>query len=397
MPVIASPSQIDQWYALPFETRDSTTLDNWLGNTSDAAAPAPAPSAPAPTAPFPQDWNVGPIDQPGRTKVQKDAGQVFNTPGWTPPPPGPNASAPRPSVNPGVVYTDAQGNGYDVPALAAAWGNPSFKNDPINARVGDILSQYGYGGGSATVAAKAGTSSGSAPADTTTPYKNSSQDLLLNAVLQRLQQLQTPADTSMSDLFAKYGLAQVDKLNQPPFTDTQNAALLTQHMEPLTQARDTTKQQAAENLARRNIGPSSGVFVDTMNKIDTAYQRGVAGVTNTLNIQGIDQVTKNNQLQLTILSSLADMSRVNQQIADQRSQEAVTTAAIPFNTDLQTLSALSSASGGDNASSLISSLMSLGQLNLNGSTIANQQGSADANAIGSVVGYIMAHHAEFGF
>lgn len=367
-------------------------------------------SAPAVTTPGGAGSEATPyaLDQSGRQKVQKTdiqgadggdgggGGDVFS--GGLPNVPAPGNDANQVAgwyssflgraPEAGIVDTWLK-SGLSLGQIQNAIANSSeamtYAKSKGFGQPNPVPAQTGNGGG------------GAAPVNTTTPYKNSSQDLLLNAVLQRLKQLQTPVDTSMSDLFAKMGLAQVDKLNGPPFTDTQNAALLTQHMEPLTQARDTTKQQAAESLSRRGIGPSSGVFVDTMNKIDQAYQRGVAGVTNTLNIQGIDQQTKNNQLQLTILSSLADMSRVNQQIADQRSQELVTTAAIPFNTDLQTLSALSSAGGGDNASSLISSLLGLGGLNLKGNAIAADQSGQDAQAIGSVIGYIMSHHAEFGF
>ena len=233
---------------------------------------------------------------------------------------------------------------------------------------------------------------------TQTPYNNSSQSLLLNAVMQRMNMLQQPADTSMSDLFAKMGLAQVDKLSGAPFTDTQNAALLTQHMQPLTQARDATKQQAAEQLSRRGIGPTSGVFIDTMNKIDQSYQQGVAGVTNTLNQQGIDQTTKNQQMQMQILSSLSNMQNANNQTADQRSMELMQAAGMPFNTDLQTLQALTNAGGsGGDASSLISSLLGIGNLNQSGTSYANQQNGANSQAIGSVIGYILNNHSMFGF
>ena len=80
-------------------------------------------------------------------------------PGQTPPPAGagsptlpasfggptPAGQTPPPSVNPQIVYTDLSGKGYDPAALAAAWGNGStaFAQDPANARVRDILPQYG--------------------------------------------------------------------------------------------------------------------------------------------------------------------------------------------------------------------------------------------------------------
>ncbi len=238
---------------------------------------------------------------------------------------------------------------------------------------------------------------GGAAVSTRTPYDSSSQSLLLNAALQRLAQLQQPIDRTNEDLYTKYALARVSKLGGAPFSDQESAAMLAKHMEPLTQARDSAKKQAAEDLARRGITPSSGLFQDRMKAIDQAYERGVAGVTNTLNMAGIDQAQKNAAMQLQILDSLVNMGRMSRQEADQRSLEIVQTAGIPFDTDLRTLSALSAAGGGDNASSLISSLMSLGGLNLRGNELASAQHGQDAQALGSVIGYILSHHSDFGF
>lgn len=57
-------------------------------------------------------------------------------------------AAPPPGVNPQVVYTDPQsGKGYNPSELNDLWNQGgAFRNDPTNARVGDLLTQYGYGG-----------------------------------------------------------------------------------------------------------------------------------------------------------------------------------------------------------------------------------------------------------
>lgn len=59
--------------------------------------------------------------------------------------PVPAGQTPPPSVNPQVVYTDPSGKGYNPNELQTAWGNGStaFAQDPANARVRDILPQYG--------------------------------------------------------------------------------------------------------------------------------------------------------------------------------------------------------------------------------------------------------------
>lgn len=346
--------------------------------------------APVPVYTPPPSGAFGGLTPTG--KASDSGGNLYTTPGYVAPPPSSNANmgipnVPRPSVDASVVYTDPSGNAYDPGALAKAWSDPAFRNDPLNARVGDILQQH-----STSAAPPA-----PPPTSTKTPY-DGSQSLLLNAALQRLSQLQQPIDRTAEDAYTKMALDRVAKLGGAPFTDTQNAALLTQHMEPLTQARDQAKRQAAEDLSRRGFTPTSGVFQDRMKAIDTAYERGVAGVTNSLNIQGIDATQKNAALQLQILDSLVSMGRVSRQEADQRSAEILQTAGVPFETDLKTLNSLTTASNsGPSADSIINSLMQLGGLNQRGNVIQTQQNAQDAAAMGQVVGYILSHHADFGF
>ncbi len=120
----------------------------WEDDGTEASPiPAPAPTPPAPISlPPTRPDNVSIQDLPSGTPRSDSGGTLNTSPFYTPPPPGPDASAPRPSVDASVVYTDQQGNAYDPPSLVAAWNNPAFRNDPLNARVGDILQQYGYGG-----------------------------------------------------------------------------------------------------------------------------------------------------------------------------------------------------------------------------------------------------------
>lgn len=135
-----------------------------------------APATPTNAVPGGEQTPITPVTPPPPpppppAPVDTSSAVVNTTPGWVAPPPGPNASAPRPSVNPTVVYTDTSGNGYDPPALAAAWAsNPAFRNDPINARVPDILAAYGFGSGSTAAAAPAAPAGGSsAPGGTFSP------------------------------------------------------------------------------------------------------------------------------------------------------------------------------------------------------------------------------------
>lgn len=239
---------------------------------------------------------------------------------------------------------------------------------------------------------------GSAGAPASRGGGDSSQALLINAALQRLSQLQQPIDHTNEDLYTKYALDRVGTLGGAPFSDSQSAALLTKNLEPLTQARDQAKQQAAQDLSRRGFTPQSGVFQQRMSQIDQAYERGVAGVTNTLNVQGIDQAQKNAQQQLQILDSLVTMGKMSRQEADQRSQEIVQTAGIPLSSDQSVLQSLNQSAGnGNDASSIIQSLLSLGQSNQRGTIIQNQNDQQNAAAMGQVIGYILNNHSAFGF
>lgn len=401
MPVIPTTQQTDAWYALPFEERNRQTFDQFIGNTGQAESQPSADPTPAqPNNPgIHNDWpglDLPNITTPGGTGSE-----------WTPTAPAVDPSQYRlmgaAPIDLNTIlgfYQQYLGRTPGVDEVYFASGHPGGA-----AALEDFIKNSAEAQGRAAkkvqpvpTVTPAPATRGPAPAvNTTTPYRNSSQDLLLNAALQRLSQLQMPIDHSNEDLYAKFALDRVSQLSGAPFSDKESAALLTKNMAPLTQARDTAKQQATEDLARRGIGPSSGVFQDRMKAIDQAYERGVAGVTNTLNVQGIDQVQKNAAMQLQILDSLVSMGRMSRQEAEQRSLAIVQTAGIPFDTDLRTLSALSGAAGGDNSSSLISSLLNIGGLNLKGAQIDAEQSGQDANAIGSVVGYIMAHHADFGF
>lgn len=401
MPVIPTSQQTDAWYALPFDERNKQTFDQWLGNTS----PAPAQdTARLPPSDFPGAANMK-IDTPGGTGSEATTYQA--TPS--------SASDPQSAHDAAIANAFQQylGRAASASDLATFRSNPygNYATVPgwTQMRVQEIAQSpeaQAYAAGRKKVmpvptVTPATGGVGPAPTatsgNTATPYSNSSQSLLLNAALQRLSQLEQPIDHTAEDAYTKMALDRVNQLSGAPFTDRENAALLTQHMAPLTQARDTAKQQAAEEMSRRGIIPSSGVFQDRMKAIDTAYERGVAGVTNTLNIQGIDATQKNAALQLQILDSLVSMGRMSRQEAEQRSLAIVQTAGIPFDTDLRTLGALTSASGGNDGGSAMSALLSLGGLNLRGSQIATDQNGQDAQAIGSVVGYILSHHQDFGF
>lgn len=237
-----------------------------------------------------------------------------------------------------------------------------------------------------------GPGTGTGANDPSTLYGNDpNASLLINTILSRLKQLQQPVDTTAQDAYAKQALDRVQQLSAPPYTDAQSQALITQMRDPLTQARDQAKQQAAEQLSRRGITPTSGVFVDTMNKIDQAYQRGIASGTNSLAVKGIDQQQTNAMQQLQLLNSIVEMNKATHATQEGQSSQLIPTAANLTNFDSSRLNTLLNASstGGGDPTSLIAALNNLGQLGIQQQGVTNSANSANAYALAQMVYALM--------
>ncbi len=341
--------------------RNPNDQSQWIDDISGAIQPAGDPfnlSAGAPTSSPPggPDRSLAPLGDNGPS-----AYDIAHTPN------GPGAPPPNPALGAGTVVPN--------------WNDPS---QLINNITGQVM------GANPNFRASGGGSGGSGGPGANNTYGNDpNATLLMNTILQRLQQLQKPVDTTAQDAYAKMALDRVTQLGGAPFSDQQTSAMLTQNMGPLTQTRDTLKQQKAEELSRRGIGPTSGVFIDAMNKIDQAYQRGVAGVTNTLNIQGIDQATKNQQMQLSLLSSIVDMNRATAAQQEGLSSQLVPTAATGTNFDNTRLATLTNAGNSSDPTQLISSLVGLGNLGLNNQSATNTASAQSAYAMAQMIYALM--------
>jgi hypothetical protein len=117
---------------------------------------------------------------------------------------GPATSAdqvPVPGVNPGVVYTDQSGRGYTPDQLYA--NRNTLLADPANARIRDILQQYGYGGPTATSAAAAAPSgAGSPAAGAAVAPTNPFQDQVRAILMQQLAEAGQPVDPNSPEIAA---------------------------------------------------------------------------------------------------------------------------------------------------------------------------------------------------
>ena len=117
-------------------------VDDGFLSTDPAAPNAPtlAPATPSPDfAPKTADPSLL-----GPNYGAKPAPASFGGPATSP------DQVPVPGVNPQVVYTDETGQGYD-PAQLYASRNTLLQN-PLHARIRDILQQYGYGSPAAAAA-----------------------------------------------------------------------------------------------------------------------------------------------------------------------------------------------------------------------------------------------------
>lgn len=115
---------------------------------------------------------------------------------------------PVPSVNPGVVYTDASGRGYTPDQLYA--NRNTLLQDPSNARIRDILPQYGYGAAAPAPAAggvaSGGTGATTAPGAAVLPA-NPFNDQVRQILMERLNAAGQPVDPNSPEIAATMSAA----------------------------------------------------------------------------------------------------------------------------------------------------------------------------------------------
>jgi hypothetical protein len=297
---------------------------------------------------------------PGQTAsgTSDSGGNLYTTPGYTPPPApaiGANGSVsvPRPSVDPSVVYTDTQGNGYDPGALAKAWQDPTFRNNPINARVSDLLTQYGYGSPAPAQAppsppapAYGGTSVFNDPA--TTQFES-----LLNRMVNQFATPKTPPDQQQAvDQLNKY-LAQ---LNGPTYTPEQMGMLQTQALDPINQQHDVARQQTLQRLANQGIGPSSGIAQQALQQVDQAFEQMRTQTQNQFASNAVNLSRQNAATAASLAPQISQFEYNNMTAQDPRNLQAVNLASMIPQMALQRLT---SAQGGLMNPAGISPLLSL--------------------------------------
>lgn len=266
------------------------------------------------------------LPQAGQTPsgMSDSGGRLYTTPGYTPPAPGPNASAPRPSVDPSAVYTDQSGNAYDPGALSKAWSDPTFRNNPVNARAGDILGQYGYGSPAQP----------SAPASPTSAYGGTNVfndpataqfEQLLNGMISKFATPQTPPDQSQAvGQLNKY----LQQLNGPTYTPEQMGMLQTQALNPINQQHDQARQQLTTRLAGQGIGPSSGIFQQAMQQLDQSFEQMRTQTQNQFASNAVNLSRQNAATAASLAPQISQLEYNNMTAQDPRNLQATTLASL---------------------------------------------------------------------
>jgi hypothetical protein len=225
-------------------------------------------------------------------------------------------------------------------------------------------------------------------------YGNSgSTSLYQNEILSRLEALRQPINDPLNQLLQMVALSRVQDLNGAPYTAGDDAALIAHYRDPATQARDAAIQRKKEELARRNIGPTSGLYQQQIADIEKQYQQGIATASNDLGVRAVDQKHQNAQEQLAILASLMGNETAQRNETYQHGADLVSTAGLLPQLDEQRLNDLLKASGSGDASQsdALGTLLRIMGLNQNQSQFNQQNSQNNAAAWGQYLAYVLNH------
>lgn len=211
-------------------------------------------------------------------------------------------------------------------------------------------------------------------------------DVYVNEILSRLQQLHQPINDPLKPLYDLMSLKRIESLNGAPFTEGDDAALRAKYLAPLTQARDAALTRNQEQIGARGFLPSSGLAIGQQNAIEGNYEQAVAGSTSDMATQAIAEKQRRADEQLQILSDMLGTNRGMRNEDNGRSQDLVSTAQLLSQLDAQTLSQLLQASGNANDGGSLNELINLimGQQNHK-----DAQGQNNAALYGQIIATIL--------
>ena len=221
-------------------------------------------------------------------------------------------------------------------------------------------------------------------------YTDESSKLFLDQVLQRLMELRTPTRDPMEDFLKLQGLQRFQSLQGAPYTAGDDAAMVTHYRDPMTQARDSAKAQAAEELSRRGVTPGSGLFQRRMGEIDRTYQTNVAQGATALGVKAVDEKQRRADQSLSVLMNLLNVNRSGADRQNARYDQALNVAKMLPDFDQSRLDALLRASGeGPNSVGMMSNLTQLANLGFTQNRANAQDSQANSAAWGQMIGALL--------
>jgi len=208
-----------------------------------------------------------------------------------------------------------------------------------------------------------------------------------------------PAYTQLLDYLQK----RFTELQGPGYTGAENEVIRTGALDPIEQDRAAAKKRVAEQMARRNIGPESGVFIDAMLQVDKAFD-GMRGVTQTqlttndlarredrqqraegLGAQLVDIPQMRQREQLDVFQALELLSQAARNEDEGRAREAISYSGALADLGPKRLQLAMAAAGmGGSPDSMLNGLLGVANMNNNAALLNRSNSSNLWSGLGSI-------------
>lgn len=354
--VASGQGNFGDWVNRTFDQRDS-----WLTGPTNNAAAAAARSS--------QGYNAG----RGTGNPQQD---------WA-------------SLIAGLPPT-AQSIAQIFPQFAAMYPGSTFEKGDIKGPWGwaDVIGNMDSGNGKWQWYTGSGTPKNSYTGGVGSQmFTDPATKMFQSQILDRLDALMKGVKRPDDDRYRAAALGRVDELTkQAPYTAAEEQALITQMREPLTQARDTRQTLMKEIMGGRNIGPTSGLFMDQVyNTPERDYERALAGGTNDLAVRAVDERQKRKTEAIDILANLVGLGKDERGEDEGRAREVLTTGAILPELSERRLKLLmeTMGMGSGDTGSLMSTLTNLMSNNQQQSNFQAGQSQNNAAQWGQILGMLV--------
>lgn len=265
-----------------------------------------------------------------------------------------------------------------------------LSDDKVDIGNGRILDLIGDVGGANTLQYIDESEGGGSPTSGVAGqmFDDPATQMFQSLILDRIDKLLNSVNRPDDDRYRTAALSRVDELMKDPYSQADEQALITRMRDPLTQARDARMSAAKERLGARNIGPSSGLFEEQVyNAPNRDYERALAGGTNDLAVQGIQEKQRRLDTALNTLGQLVGLGKDQRGEDEGRAREALTTGAILPDLSERRLQLMLQSLGLSNSQtgSLMSSLLQLSGQQQNQSQFDAAQKQQQAEFWGSMI------------